>query len=101
MPAADDRIEDLLNTIVPNGGDPRTLRNYLKDLLKQLWLQGSDFSGKRPFGDSNWQHDVYHAMVKENIIHGEIDTDDELVSFDVFMSDELITRAIDYIWATD
>lgn len=101
MPKADDQIEDLLNTIVPNGNDPRTVRNYLKDLIKQLWLQGSDFSSKRPFGDSSWQQDVYLAMVKESIIDGEIDTDDELVSFDVFKSDELILRAIDYIWATD
>lgn len=101
MAAANGQLEDVLNAIVPNGDDPRTVRNYLKDLLKQLWLRGSDFSSKRPFGDSNWQHDVYHALVKDDIIPGNIDADGELASFDVFIADELIVQAIDYLWATD
>jgi len=50
-----------------------TLREYFKKLLITLWEEGEDFSGKRPFGNSGWQYDVYSALISNGIFDGELD----------------------------
>lgn len=40
-----------------------TIRDYLKGLLDSLWTQGEGFSGKRPFGNSGWRHDLYRPLI--------------------------------------
>lgn len=40
-----------------------TIRDYLKGLLTNLWTEGEGFSGKRPFGNSGWRHDLYRPLI--------------------------------------
>ena len=49
------------------GGD-LTCREYLCELLGTLWNKESGFDGKRPFGNSGWQHDMYDALVESKCI---------------------------------
>lgn len=73
-----------------------TIRDYLKALLTQLWLEKEEFSGKRPFGNSSWEYDLYKALIKANYIAGTIDDDGYLdPDCDDAAGDALITQAIE------
>jgi hypothetical protein len=74
--------------------DGSTVRSYFKDLLLSLWLQGSDFDSKRPFGDGGWQFDVYAALITANLIPGKLDEDGYIDTVDEAAADQLITEAI-------
>ena len=45
-----------------DAGDNLTCRQYLCALLAQLWSERAGFSGKRPFGNSGWEHDILDAL---------------------------------------
>jgi hypothetical protein len=47
-----------------NDADASTIREYLIALLAVVWDEGEGFSGKRPFGNSSWEYDLYAALVK-------------------------------------
>ena len=80
-----------------NDTDAATVGEYLGLLLSTLWLQADGFSGKRPFGDSDWQYEVYAALGKAGIIDITFDEDgyiDELSQDEIYKADELILQAI-------
>lgn len=52
-----------------------TARGYLKALLRALMEEGESFSGKRPFGNSGWQHELAAPLIHAEAIMGEIDED--------------------------
>lgn len=58
-----------------NDSHKNTVRGYLKALLSKLWNEGESFSGKRPFGNSGWEHDLYLALVTAGHVKGAIDED--------------------------
>lgn len=60
-----------------NDSGADTVKGYLKALLTTLWEEGEGFSGKRPFGNSGWDHDLAKALVKQKIIKGRILTEME------------------------
>ncbi len=47
----------------PNDADARIVRDYVKALATKVLQEGESFSGKRPFGNSGWQHDLVQALV--------------------------------------
>jgi hypothetical protein len=52
-------------------GGGTTVRDYLMALLRKLWDEGEEFSGKHPFGDSGWQYDLYASLADAGLIpHG-------------------------------
>lgn len=67
-----------------------TLREYLGALLLTLWAEGSNFSGKRPFGFSSWQFDVYAGLIKAGYIEGSLDEDGYVEDVDVAAADALV-----------
>lgn len=71
-----------------------TIREYFIRLLIELWNEGECFNGKRPFGNSGWDYQIYHALVKNGIIEGICDRDGFLEHFDQVKADELIKNAI-------
>jgi hypothetical protein len=79
------------------GGLDQSLREYLNELLQRLWVQGSDFSSKRPFGDGNWQWCVYRALVKAGYITGVLDDDGDCSSADIFTANIIVTDAIQHM----
>lgn len=51
-----------------DAGDDLTVRGYLRELLATLWSEGESFSGKRPFGNSGWEYDLYKPLGKAGMI---------------------------------
>lgn len=47
-----------------------TIRAYLHQLLLTLWTEEEGFSGKRPFGNSNWQSEIYTPLVRAGYVRG-------------------------------
>lgn len=52
----------------PNDAQAETVRDYLKQLLLALWLEGECFSGKRPFGNSNWETELHRALADAGLV---------------------------------
>jgi len=71
-----------------------TLREYFKKLLIQLWIDEEGFSGKRPFGNSGWQYDVYTALIKHGFIDGKLDTDGYIEEVDEYEATQFIIKII-------
>lgn len=53
----------------------KNIREYLRDLLLTLWQEQERFSGKRPFGDSGWDYDLYKPLIVGGFLKGKIDED--------------------------
>lgn len=71
-----------------------TVKVYLKELLATLWKQGEGFSSKRPFGNSGWECDLGHALLRGGAIDGLIDDNDEIVSFNGSQAVKVISDVI-------
>lgn len=56
-----------------------TVREYMIELLSVLWEEEEGFSGKRPFGNSGWQAEVYIALIQAGVIEGNVDIYDGYV----------------------
>jgi len=52
-----------------------TVRDYLCTLLLTLWDEGEGFSGKRPFGNSGWEFEIYQPLIVAGFIPGALDKD--------------------------
>lgn len=50
-----------------------TARYYMKRLLHDLLTQGESFSGKRPFGNSGWEHELAQPLIMAGVIEGTIE----------------------------
>lgn len=77
-----------------NDAGATTVREYLKALLSTLWREEDCFSGKRPFGNSGWQYEVYTALVKAGAINGSLDEYGYIDDCDDAAADKIIEAAI-------
>lgn len=59
-----------------------TIRQYLRELLVTLWCEGESFSGKRPFGNSGWEYDLYKPLIAAGVISGTLDEDGHIEECD-------------------
>lgn len=46
------------------------IRDYLSELLLQLWRKEENFNSKRPFGSSGWSFGLYEALASAKVIDG-------------------------------
>lgn len=76
-----------------NDANAKTVRDYLKALLAKLWREGEGFNGKRPFGNSSWNYEIYWALATAGAVSSKIEGD-ELVDVDEAAADKLIQQAI-------
>ena len=60
-----------------NDANAATIRDYLMALLLTLWNEADGFSGKRPFGNSDWEWDLYYPLIEAGIVAGKFESDDE------------------------
>lgn len=74
------------------------LRDYLRLLLRNLWAQGEGFSGKRPFGNSGWEHDIYSFLVKNKFVEGSLDENGYLEDYNRESANTLVFDLINYIF---
>lgn len=77
-----------------NDAQASSIREYLGALLERLWDEQDEFSGKRPFGNSDWNGDLQIALIKVGAVSGAIDEDGYLDRVDSPMVDTLIRAAI-------
>jgi len=80
-----------------NDAEAETVGDYLKELLQCVWHDGEGFSGKRPFGNSGWEHEIYQALASEGYIISEsIDGEEhlEIDSSEQEKANQLIRSAI-------
>ena len=77
-----------------NDANAKTIREYLKALLEKLWSKGEGFCGKRPFGNSDWEYDLYIALVAAGAVEGTLDEDGCFEDCDTKKADSLIFQAI-------
>ena len=82
-----------------NDAKAATIGEYLKTLLAKIWTDGEGFSGKRPFGNSGWEYDVYEALVSARAVEGVIDDYGDIVSCNTKSADEIILKAINEVFA--
>lgn len=91
----DPNLQQILDLPLPaNDADAATIRGYLTALLAELWCEEQGFSGKRPFGNSGWQYDLYTPMIKAGLIPGSLDEDGYVDTCDTQQADRLILAAI-------
>lgn len=76
-------------------GRTLTLREYFVELLRTLWREDDQFSGKRPFGNSGWQWDVYIGLGKHvpNLVI--YDAEGEVEDYDEKECERMIRMALD------
>ncbi len=54
-------------------GDDISIKEYFLQLLLTLWEEGEGFNGKRPFGNSGWESDLYIPLIQNGFIKGTVD----------------------------
>lgn len=79
-------LDEILDDHMVNSGNDSgimTLREYLHALLATLWAEQDDFSGKRPFGNSDWTDEIYMHLINKGLVVGSIiDYGDESYEID-------------------
>jgi hypothetical protein len=77
-----------------NDAEAETVKEYLKKLLTALWTEGESFNGKKPFGNSGWEYDLYSALARAGAIRADIDENGDIDELDVCGAEILISDAI-------
>lgn len=70
-----------------------TVREFLKTLLMKMFTE-REFNGKRPFGSSSWDGDLFIALIRDGKIHGTIDSDGFISEIDWREAREYVTKEI-------
>lgn len=77
-----------------NDSGAGSVRGYLIALLAAVWDEGEGFSGKRPFGNSCWESDLYAPLVVAGLIPGRMYADGGVDECDDEAGRRLIDAAI-------
>ncbi|WP_049976207.1 hypothetical protein [Azospirillum sp. B506] len=78
-----------------NDANAATVRDYLKGLLLGVWEKGESFDGKRPFGNSGWEYDLYRPLVVAGLVPGNVGVNAFGKEFDRDAADRIICEAIE------
>jgi hypothetical protein len=100
--AAELRLEKLRNALnceLVFDGNKITVSVYLWKLLQTLWDEKECFSGKRPFGDSGWERDIYKALINGGFVCGTIDEWGCLDDVDQKAADALVEELIGFVFS--
>ena len=84
-----------------NGAKAKTIGEYLITLSQQVWSKGERFSGKRPFGNSGWEHELYLALAEAKLVGCQIYTYDDYVechNINVETGNMLINKAYEALF---
>lgn len=65
-----------LNEPMPeNDAGAVTVKDYFKELLRGVLRDGEYFSGKRPFGNSGWEHEIIKPLILGGFVKGDLDSE--------------------------
>lgn len=84
-----------------NDANATTIGDYFMCLAEQAWVEEEGFSGKRPFGNSGWQHEVYKALIKHNAITGVFDEYGYIESCDDHAAEQIIASTLKFLRTID
>jgi len=85
----------LMLTMQENDAGATTIQDYLLLLLKNVWKYGEGFDGKRPFGNSGWEGELYQTLARADLITSARDEDGYYYDFDEAEGNRLISLAIE------
>lgn len=71
-----------------------SIREYLYELLATLWNEGEGFSGKRPFGNSGWERDLYAPLIAAGAVTGQLDAEGYVNHVDRKAANQLVMDLI-------
>ena len=77
----------------------KTIGEYFEKLLLTLWDEQEDFSGKRPFGNSGWEYDVYASLISAGVVDGNLDEEGYVVDVTYSAANKIICEMIKQIFA--
>lgn len=77
-----------------NDSGADTVRGYLIALAAEVWEHGECFSGKRPFGNSSWEYDLYVPLAKAGWVEATFDSYGDLDRFDRAAAHQMVADAI-------
>ena len=77
-----------------NDAGAKTIGEYLKTLLLTLWVEEESFSGKRPFGNSGWQYEIYTALISAKVVDGKLDECGYVDEVDYYTADSVVREII-------
>lgn len=86
--------------MLENDINAKAVGDFLKALLLCLWNEAECFSSKRPFGNSDWQYQVYASLINAGYEIGTLDSDLYVDTLDQEKADELILRAIEEVFCS-
>ena len=72
-----------------------TVREFLVRTLATMVRQGESFSGKRPFGNSDWDWQLYQPLVQAGMIEGKVDDYGVMCEVDEEKAAEIIASALE------
>jgi hypothetical protein len=87
--------DEILNIKLTDCGGANTIRQYFAFIASEVWTQGEGFSGKHGIGGSDWQTDIYTALIKAGAVDGEIDDDGFITECDYDEADFVLKEAIE------
>ena len=95
-PITPELCQQVLNTpmLEDNDAGVSTIREYLCQLLLDVWKYGEGFNGKRPFGNSGWEHDLYYALAEAGLIEGNYKYDSVYDYKDWYQIDQAAGNAL-------
>jgi hypothetical protein len=77
-----------------DAGSNLTVREYLYKLLSAVWEEQEGFSGKRPFGNSGWEYELYRPLVGAGFIAGEVDEWGDIAECNLTEASEYVAELI-------
>lgn len=87
--------DEILNIKLVDCGGAKTIRQYFAFIASEVLTQVEWFSGKYGIGGSDWQTDIYTALIKAGAIDGEIDDDGFITECDYDEADLILKEAIE------
>lgn len=90
---------NLLDTeMQENDAGAKTIRDYLRLLLLELWEEQEAFSAKRPFGNSGWDYELYIPLIEAGVVEGELDEYGYILEVEEDKAFNIIKKLIEEIW---
>ena len=81
-------------TMKENDADAATVGEYLSKLLCKVISEVDGFSGKRPFGNSDWNYELAAPLIEAGAIGGKLDGDGCVEDVDLEAMDAVLLGAI-------
>lgn len=92
---------DYLNKVMvehPYKNKNISLKEYLKLTLVTFLKEGEGFSGKRPFGNSDWDWQIYKGLIALDSSLGKLDEDGYINTVDQRACDMIIMKCVEEVF---